>query len=36
VEIPEDQSLLLNLTTANTKLEKYHVPEEEIRALLHG
>ena len=35
VEIPDDPSLLLNLVTANSKLEKYHVPKEEIDALLN-
>ncbi|MBI4768405.1 MAG: hypothetical protein HY787_28075 [Deltaproteobacteria bacterium] len=36
IDIPEDASLLLNLTTANARLDKYHVPEEEIKALLQG
>ena len=35
-EIPDDPSLVLNLTTANARLEKYRVPEEEIKALLKG
>ena len=35
-EIPDDPSLVLNLTTANAKLEKYRVPEEEITALIRG
>jgi len=34
VQIPDDPSLVLNLTTANSRLEKYRIPEEEIRALL--
>lgn len=33
-EIPDDPSLILNLTTANSRLEKFHIPEEEIKALL--
>ncbi len=36
VEIPDDPSLILNLTTANNTLEKYHIPDEEILALLQN
>ncbi|MBL7176342.1 MAG: epoxyqueuosine reductase [Desulfobacteraceae bacterium] len=36
VDIPEDRSLILNLTTANSRLEKYHIPTEEIKALLRA
>jgi len=36
VEIPNDPSLVLHLTTASSKLEKYRVPEEEINALIKG
>ncbi len=35
VDIPDDPSLLLNLVTANSKLEKYRVPEAEISALIN-
>ena len=35
-EIPDDPSLVLNLMTANARLEKYHVPEEEIKAMIRG
>jgi hypothetical protein len=33
-EIPDYPSLVLNLVAANSKLEKYRVPEEEINALV--
>jgi len=33
VKIPDDPSLVLNLATANSKLDKYRIPEEEIRGL---
>ncbi|MBW2092845.1 MAG: hypothetical protein JRI34_12090 [Deltaproteobacteria bacterium] len=33
-EIPDDPSLILNLTSANQALEKYHIPPEEIEALI--
>ncbi|MBW1709451.1 MAG: epoxyqueuosine reductase [Deltaproteobacteria bacterium] len=35
-EIPDDPSLILNLTTANNALEKYHIPTEEIEALIQS
>ena len=34
VKIPDDPSLVLNLVTENSKLEKYRIPEEEIKGLL--
>jgi len=34
--IPDDPSLILNLMTANNKLEKYRIPAEEIKALLRN
>jgi len=34
VEIPNDPSLVLNLVTENAKLEKYSIPEEEIKGLM--
>jgi hypothetical protein len=34
VKIPDDPSLVLNLITENQKLEKYRIPEEEIKALI--
>jgi hypothetical protein len=34
VEIPDDPSLVLNLVTENSKLEKYRIPEDEIQALV--
>jgi len=36
VQIPDDPSLILNLTTANSLLEKYQIPEEEITALIQN
>jgi epoxyqueuosine reductase QueG len=35
-ELPDDPSLVLNLATENSKLEKYRIPEEEIRSLVQG
>ena len=34
--IPEDPTLILNVTSANAKLEKFSVPKEEIEALIKG
>jgi hypothetical protein len=34
VEIPDDPSLALNLVAENTKLEKYRIPEDEIKGLI--
>ena len=34
VKIPDDPSLVLNLITENQKLEKYRIPEEEIKGLI--
>ena len=34
VEIPDDPSLVLNLVGANSRLEKYQIPQEEIEALI--
>ena len=34
--IPKDPTLILNVTSANAKLEKYQVPKEEIEALVKG
>ena len=36
VKIPDDPTLVLNLATENSKLEKYRIPEEEIRGLIQG
>ena len=33
-KIPDDPSLVLNLVTENSKLEKYRIPEEEIESLV--
>jgi epoxyqueuosine reductase QueG len=34
VKIPDDPTLVLNLAAANSQLEKYRIPEEEIQALV--
>jgi len=34
--IPSDPTLILNVTSANAKLQKYNVPKEEIEALIKG
>jgi epoxyqueuosine reductase QueG len=36
VKIPDDPTLVLNLVTENSKLEKYRIPEEEIKSLFQG
>lgn len=36
VKIPDDPTLVLNLVVENAKLEKYRIPEDEIRGLLEG
>ena len=36
VRIPDDPSLVLNLAAENSKLEKYRIPEDEIRSLIQG